>query len=430
MHKPRLLAIATTTPCPTTNGYSLRVYHLLEQLATRWEITLVAPARQRSGSADMLASVRDYISVPVGSSWPCMPSQFDAGPLRAAVRRVMAERPPAAVLTWHGAEFLAFDPAFPPTVADRIDCLTLGKWRDLIHPVDWRGRLRTCRTALDLARYERQVVRRLPFTVVVAEDDAALLRQLSGRDTVRVVPNGVVTQTLQDGTEEASLPTVVFSGVLDFCPNVEAARYFAEEIWPAVRDAVPQARFVIAGRRPAASVRALAMRPGVELVTDVPEMRSLIRRAWVAVAPMRCGSGIKNKVLEAWAAAKPVVMTSRATGGLRLDGSAAGLVANEPGRIAELVIRLLCDREERQRLGAAGYQLVGRRHTWPGAADQISALLDSARAAAPRRAVEQAHRERPGALGTVRAVPHSFRFPRETASEYGEDGEGNKIAYL
>ena len=384
MHKPRLLAIATMPPCPTTNGYSLRVYHLLAELATWWEITLVAPARHGVRAADVLASVRDYIPVPLSSGWPCMPSQFDPGPLRATVRRLMAERSPVAALAWHGAEFLAFDTACPPTVADRIDCLTLGTWRDLIHPVGWRERLRTCRAALEFARYERQVVRALPFTVVVGEDDAALLRQLSGRDTVRVVPNGVVTQSPHDGTEEAPVPTVMFTGVLDFCPNVDAARYFAEEIWPAVRAVVPQARFVIAGRRPAASVRALATRPGVELVTDVPDMRPLIRRAWVAVAPMRCGSGIKNKVLEAWAAAKPVVMTGRATGGLHLDGSAVGLVANEPGRIAELVIQLLCDREKRRRLGAAGYRLVARWHTWAGAAEQISTLLDAARGAAPR----------------------------------------------
>lgn len=426
MHKPRLLAIATIPPCPTTNGYSLRVYHLLQQLATQWEITLVAPP---GGTADVLASVRDYVSVPLGTGWPCMPSQFDPGPLRATVRRLIAERPPVAAVTWHGAEFLAFDPAYPPTVADRIDCLTLGMWRDLIHRVGWRERLRTCRAVWEFARYERHVVRTLPYTVVVGEDDAALLRQMSGRDTVRVVPNGVVVQALGDDTDEAPLPTVMFTGVLDFCPNVEAARYFAEEIWPAVRAVIPQARFVIAGRRPAASVRALATRPGVELMTDVPDMRPLIRRAWVAVAPMRCGSGIKNKVLEAWAAAKPVVMTGRATGGLRLDANAAELVANEPLRIAELVIQLLCDREKRRRLGAAGYDLVARQHTWAGAADQINGLLDAARATAPRRPVEQAHRMGLGQPLTADAMPHAFRFPREIAPGYGDEPDHSKIAY-
>jgi len=218
------------------------------------------------------------------------------------------------------------------------------------------------------------------------------LRRLSGRDTVRVVPNGVVTASLRDGIEEAHVPTVLFTGVLDYCPNMHAARYFAEEIWPAVRAAVPQAEFVIAGRRPSASVRALAILPGVQLMADVPDLRPVMRRAWVAVAPMLCGTGIKNKVLEAWAAAKPVVMTGRATSGLRLDGNAAGLVANDPRRIAGLVIQLLGDRERRGRLGAAGYRLVARWHTWAGAADQVSALLDAARGAMARRHAEVVHR--------------------------------------
>ena len=389
MAKPRLLAVATVPPSPVTNGYALRVYHLLVELAAGWEITLVAPAETGPGAVKGLNHVCDYVPVTPSPEWPGMPSRFDAHALRETVRRVTADWPPAAVLAWHGAEFLAFDPEFPPTVADRIDCLTLGKWRDLIHPVAWRERLQTIRATWEFARYERQVVRALPWTVVVGEDDAAVLRRLSGRDTVRVVPNGVVLPSSRDDTDEADVPTVMFSGVLDYCPNIHAARYFSEEVWPAVHAAIPEAKFVIAGRRPVASVLRLATLPGVELVADVPDLRLLIQSAWVAVAPMRCGSGIKNKVLEAWAAAKPVVMTGCATGGLHLEGDAADLVADDPARLAELVIGLLRDHETRRRLGAAAYQVAAKWHTWAGAADQMSTLLDAARGAWPRQGVER-----------------------------------------
>jgi len=93
------------------------------------------------------------------------------------------------------------------------------------------------------------------------------------------------------------------------------------------------------------------------------------------VAPMRSGAGIKNKVLEAWAAGKPVVMTSLAGNGLRLDMDARALVADEPAAIAALVVRLLRDEEERRRLGAAGYALAAREHSWGDAARRLSRLL-------------------------------------------------------
>jgi len=225
------------------------------------------------------------------------------------------------------------------------------------------------------ARYERSVVRALRATAVVGEDDATFLRLLSGRPDVHVIPNGVALGALPAATDESPVPVVVFSGVLGYPPNVAAVRFFATEVWSMVLQAVPGARFVIAGRNPGPGVAELAKRPGIEVHANVPDMQRTLREAWVAVAPMRSGAGIKNKVLEAWAAGKPVVMTSLAGNGLRLDMDARALVADEPAAIAALVVRLLRDEEERCRLGAAGYALAAREHSWGDAARRLSRLL-------------------------------------------------------
>jgi polysaccharide biosynthesis protein PslH len=282
------------------------------------------------------------------------------------------------VLLWAGAEHLAFTKGFPPAVADRIDCMTLISWRSARRADRLGERVRILRDVVSYARYERSVVQRLARTIVAGEDDAAALRRIGRTGSVEVIPNGVAIVEHGASQQEGVVPLVVFSGTLDYPPNEDAARFFADSVWPDVLARVPTARFVIAGRRPTAEVVSLAERPGVEVRPDVADMRAVLRSAWVAVAPMRSGAGIKNKVLEAWAEGTPVVMTPMAANGLRLDSEARSLVGAEPADLADLVIRLLEHREERTRLGLAALELARREHSWRSAGDRLSAILDEA----------------------------------------------------
>jgi len=156
----------------------------------------------------------------------------------------------------------------PPAVADRIDCLALISWRSLCEGREWRSRFLALRDAIEYGRDERQIVRQLTATVVVGEDDARALRRLGGRDTVHVVPNGVALPTVSVKREDPT-PTVIFSGVMAYPPNIDAVRWFAQTVWPLVRARKPLARFVIAGRAPTPEVTALAAVPGVEVLGAV-----------------------------------------------------------------------------------------------------------------------------------------------------------------
>ena len=373
MARPPLLAVATVPLWPPREGYALRVASLLPSLARDWAITLLAPASDDRGGPERVG-LADFVPVAIPGRWALMPSQYDTRPLRLAAADAIRRTAPRAALLWSGAEFLGFETGAPPAVADRIDCMALINWRQRGEGT-WRERLRAVRAAAEYGRYERQVVRRLWATVVVGDDDARALRRLAGRGSVEVIPNGVALGPPPVPGDEGPLPTVIFSGVMAYSPNVGAVEFFATEVWRAVREALPTARFVIAGRNPTPAVTALAARPGIELRANVPDMPRTLREAWVAVAPMRSGAGIKNKVLEAWAAGKPVVMTSLAGNGLRLDTDARALVADEPAAIAALVVGLLRDEEERRRLGAAGYALAAREHSWGDAARRLSRLL-------------------------------------------------------
>jgi glycosyltransferase involved in cell wall biosynthesis len=375
MSHPVLLAVATVPPWPISNGYALRVFYLLKELAVDWRIVLISPGVVLPASLRDLLS--DYIPVPFTGRWGSLPSQFDTAPFQQAADRVLATWRPSAALLWNGVEFLGFARGFPPTVADRIDCCTLGAWRDRHHAETWREWFSTMSTVRAYATYERRLARAVYATVVVGEDDARVLRRLTGRNTIHVIPNGVATPPAVAGGE-GTAPTVAFTGVLDYPPNIEAACHFAATIWPGIRAAVPQARFVIAGRRPLPQVLALAGQAGIEVRADVPEMHDVLREAWVAVAPMVCGSGIKNKVLEAWAAGRPVVMTTLATNGLALTPEDLELVADDDAALGALIIDLLKDPERRRRLGSALRDRVQHRHRWGHAAASLSTLLRAA----------------------------------------------------
>ena len=121
---------------------------------------------------------------------------------------------------------------------------------------------------------------------------------------------------------------------------------------------MPDARFVIAGRNPTAEVQQLADRPGVEVLGEVPDMSAVLKQAWVAVAPMRTGAGIKNKVLEAWAVGTPVVMSAAAANGLSLDADGGGAGDGRPARMAEIIAALLDGRGQAP--------AAGRRRAPPG----------------------------------------------------------------
>ena len=373
--RPSVLAVASMPVWHARDGFSLRTTNLLRGLAQEWRITLVAP--QGGSEPEELAELglERFVSVRPEAARSSPRWEVDEPPFRQAVDLVLADGLPDAALVWGGAEFVAFGRKnFPPTVLDRIDCMALAAWRQLGLPQPFRLKARSLRALIHQLRQERRYVRAFESCVVVGPEDAALLRRISGRENVHVVPNGVEMRTLRTSADEAPVPTVVFTGVMAFPPNVDAVGYFVDAVLPQVRERVPDVRFLIAGRDPTAEVQQLADRPGVEVLGEVPDMSSVLKRAWVAVAPMRTGAGIKNKVLEAWAVGTPVVMSRAATNGLSLDAAAQELVADDPARLAELVAGLLTDPVRRRRLGAAAHRLA-MVHAWESAAKEISRLL-------------------------------------------------------
>jgi glycosyltransferase involved in cell wall biosynthesis len=168
----------------------------------------------------------------------------------------------------------------------------------------------------------------------------------------------------------------VFWGQLAFDPNQRAVAWFCRRVWPLVRARIPEARFTILGSNPPASILAHAGQEGIQVLRDLPDLRPSIAQHAVVVMPFVTGGGIKNKVLEAAAMAKPIVATPQALLGLRT--SPPLVTASSPAQFADGLIRCWADPAEQRRLGAAARAWVRGTHTWAAAADlAVSGLQQS-----------------------------------------------------
>jgi polysaccharide biosynthesis protein PslH len=223
-------------------------------------------------------------------------------------------------------------------------------------------------------RYEHSLVRIADEVIVVSEQDRAYFPG----SRVSVVENGVDTEEFAPSPERDAQPTVAFTGNMGYGPNVDGAVWFAAQCVPRIRDAVPAARFLIVGDRPARRVQALGEQAGITVTGRVPSLAEILSRAHVAVVPLLSGSGIQNKVLEAMACGVPVVTTRIGLGGLRARPGVHLLVEDDPGAFANAVVRLLHSEEEANALARAGRAFVLEEHSWEHAADAVDAIYTNA----------------------------------------------------
>jgi glycosyltransferase involved in cell wall biosynthesis len=212
--------------------------------------------------------------------------------------------------------------------------------------------------SLALRRWEKRVGRTFDAVSVVSERDRDRLP--AGPSPVLVCPNGWDTMPLLPPSEE---PVAAFVALLSWAPNVEAVRWLGTEVWPRVRAAVPDARLLLVGRDPAASVRAFAG-DGVEVSGTVVDVRPWLARSLVGLAPLRSGGGSRLKILESLDAGRPVVATSIGAEGLEDLVGKGVVVADEAEPFAAEIVALLDDPAGARALGQQGHRAVEARFGW------------------------------------------------------------------
>ena len=208
---------------------------------------------------------------------------------------------------------------------------------------------------------ERRWLPRYSFLLATSEDDAARLRQIAPGSRVEIYPNTIPAPPLPRKEEEDA---IIFSGNLEYQPNISAVRFFRRRIWPLLRERWPSLVWRLVGKHPRAVERYTAGDPRIEVVGPVADAVEALSRAKVAVVPLVAGSGTRVKILEAWAAGTPVVSTSLGAEGLMSRSGEHLLVADQPEVFAEAVSSLLASSELRMRLGKAGRSLLDQQYSW------------------------------------------------------------------
>ena len=242
------------------------------------------------------------------------------------------------------------------------------------------------REARLLAREEERLGARADATVLISAAEAALYRSRlrdPAQVNVQVIGNGIDAQYFDPaGTAphpdmaRGRGPHFVFTGQMDYRPNEQAAMWVIESLLPVLRARLPEAMFHVVGRNPTPKLMAHHAAPGVHVWGEVPDVRPFLAAADAVLAPLLIARGVQNKVLEAMAMTKPVVLTPEAATGIAADDGAHWLVCPpDPVLMAARIEFLLSDGEAAARIGAAARRFVLERHDWAAMLCPLARLL-------------------------------------------------------
>lgn len=391
---PEILFLAHRIPYPPDRGDKIRSWHLLKHLSGLGRVHLACFADDEEDAAH-LPALRDALGGALGETHvevrtlgkaaaglralltgkPVSLTLFDSGAMRSFVSRILA-RPSVETIFAFSGQMAQFVPEgtgrrFVMDFGD-MDSAKFAAYATQGGPLASVHR----REAGKLFAFERGVAARADVSLFVSDEEAGLFRdsvKLPGAD-IRALQNGVDLDFYDPAASLASVepagPLIVFTGQMDYAPNVDAVTWFAREVLPLI----PVGRFAIVGRKPTDPVKALA---GERVIVTgaVPDVRSWLAAADVVVAPLRIARGIQNKVLEAMAMARSVVASPAAYEGIEADPVRDLIVAESAEAQAEAVSALLADRARAEAIGTAARRRMEEAYRWDRRLEPLAGLI-------------------------------------------------------
>jgi glycosyltransferase involved in cell wall biosynthesis len=227
-----------------------------------------------------------------------------------------------------------------------------------------------------MEQYERKVCRKAKHVIAVSEIDAVRMRQMFQIESVTSVPTGVDLEYFAPRGVVPPAADIVFSGSMDWLPNVDAVEFFLGQVFPLIREKIPGATFTIAGRSPDARVlKAVEGLNGVNVTGRVDDMRPYLWGSKISVVPIRIGGGTRLKIYECMAAGLPVVSTTIGAEGLRYQDGADIAIADDPRQFADACINLLSSEDARRRIAQNALERAQREFSWDAVSREFEAIL-------------------------------------------------------
>jgi polysaccharide biosynthesis protein PslH len=395
----RIFYVCRRVPFPPDRGDKIATFNQIRHLSTRHEVHVFClgdgpqdlahiPGLQQHVKSVTAAAVdpltirlRALKALLVGK--PLSVAALNERRLHDAIQQKFAELHPDLIIVY-SCNVAQFAEHFPqvPRIMEFGDLDSL-KWRQYAArskiPLRWIYAIEEKR----LLAYERQIAHRFSRALVHTEMERRDFERLIPGIAAGLVGNGVDLDYFRPKSEAKRAASIVFSGVMDYRPNVDATEWFCNEILPIVRAEIPEVNFTICGNRPTTAVRSLARRQGVTVTGWVPDIRPFLARAEIFVAPLRMARGVQNKILEALAMGLPCVASIPAWSGTIIPAGEGILATDNPQQFAEYVICLLQDNAWRAEMASRARGAAEAYYRWEAQMARFDDIIAAVAEAAP-----------------------------------------------
>lgn len=381
-----ILLLSPWFPSPAFGGALIRVYETLRYLSSRHRVTLLAPIGGPQNPEDrpaLTAICETVVAVPVSEAVHAVSRRLALGLVRGMPfiqslhHDANMAKQVSRLTALHAYDIIHVEHSFmapylasisPQSRAKRV--LTMHnieslRFRRELPTTRWGARRLALQTdRLFFGSWEETAIQRFDGIVTVSLPEQEWARARAPGAQIATVPNGVDTDYFSPALGTRSPRTIVFTGLMNYPPNVDAAVWFCDAILPLIARRHPDIRFVIVGDKPTPEVLGLARRPHVNVTGRVPDVRPYFADCAAVVVPLRSGAGTRLKILEAMAMQRAVVSTGQGAEGLEVTHGVNILVGDTPETIASHLCRVVENPEIREQLASAGRQLVHTRYDW------------------------------------------------------------------
>ena len=397
----RILYLAHRVPYPPNKGDKIRSFNILKYLSQRHELHLAALIDDAKDIA-VLPELRSQVT-------SLIYSRIDQAGRRLLSSRAILRSQSITVVHFYSRGLQSkIDDLIESTNFDVILCSSSPIAEYLFRSRHWNARLKDIVKIMDLIdvdsykwqqyaqissmakawvyryearkleQYEKKIYRAFDKLLLVSDREKHYFPQPDNQNKIRAVQNGVDLDYFSDSSQRvpgSGGPAVVFTGMMDYWPNIEGVRWFIEEVYPAIRKAVPEVHFFVVGGRPSKEVSHWQSLDGVTVTGFVPDVRTYLGKEDVCIVPLQIARGIQNKVLEAMSMSKAIVSTPQALEGINLTLGEHALSALDAREFAAAVVGLLRDRQMADQIGQAARQFVEQHYSWEGNLRQLEEII-------------------------------------------------------
>jgi sugar transferase (PEP-CTERM/EpsH1 system associated) len=393
-----ILFLSTENPYPPDGGHHLRTFNILKILASRHKIYFVGFAQDESEFKytpeirKLCETVDIYKVSKTGYNknffMLACKNTFSKHPLIAQRYFIVEARERIEqIFAHHSIDLVHMDMlalglyrghlrSTPVVLTNHnVESLRLYRWAEIEKNVFTKSFL--FYQYLKLKQFEKRICPAFNLCIAVSDYDKTYLKNLCGMDNFAVIPNGVDIHYFKPDSVEVSKNHMVWVGGMTGPYNSDAVDFFIEKIWPLIKNKIPEASIDFAGGSPTQMLRNRALEDkSVHVLGFVPDIRPIVQRASVFIAPIRIGSGTKIKVLNAMAQAKPVVATTIGAEGIDVTPEENILIADDPEEFAEKVLYLLRNEEVARKMGKRARELMEEKYNWDLIAKNIHRIYE------------------------------------------------------